>query len=403
MAQGWRVGSLFGIPLWIDPSWFVIVALVTISYVGTYSSAVTTPAVAWSAALATALLLFLSVLLHELGHSLAARFQGIRVERITLFLFGGIAQIARESNTPAQAFQVAIAGPLTSLGLFLLLSGISALSLGPTGVEMTSSLARINLILALFNLLPGLPLDGGQVLKALIWQVSGDRGIGTHWAARAGMLLGWAAMLGGAALWWQNPSEISGLWLVLLGWFGVRNADRYDRLTNLQDALNTLTVQAAVQRNFRVLDGNETVEAFAADWLRMAQVPQALFVSRNGRWSGLLDLEDLRLLPREVWGNRTLAELARPLAELPCLPISANLGSAILGLERSPLPFLVVLSPAGAVEGILDRADCVGLLAQQLGFPLLPGQLDQIRREGCYPDGLRLDLMVRESESPEAP
>ncbi len=398
MAQGWRVGQLFGIPLWIDPSWFLVLALVTVSYVGNYTQL--TPPLAWGAALATALLLFCSVLLHELGHSLAARLQGIRVESITLFLFGGIAQIARESNTPGQAFQVAIAGPLTSLSLFLLLTGATALPLQAPAATMAGSLAQINLILALFNLLPGLPLDGGQVLKSLIWQVSGDRWVGTHWAARAGILLGWGAMLGGAALWWVNPADVSGLWLVLLGWFGVRNADRYDRLTNLQEALTRLTVQSALQRHFRVLDGNGTVESFAADWLRMAEVPQALFVSRNGRWSGLLDLEDLRLLPREVWGNRTLAELARPLTDLPCLPLDASLGTAILALEQSPLPFLVILSPAGAVEGIVDRADCVQTLARELGFPLLPGQLDQIRREGRYPERLRLDLMVREAETP---
>ncbi|HEY9844579.1 MAG TPA: site-2 protease family protein, partial [Candidatus Caenarcaniphilales bacterium] len=234
MKQSLRVGSLFGFPLFVDPSWFVIVALVTfvegLAWHELYPHWGT--GLAWGAGLTMALLLFTSVLLHELGHSLVARSQGIKVNAITLFLFGGIASIEEESKTPGKAFQVAIAGPSVSLCLCLLLSlGAQFFSAGhPLGV-LSKSLAEVNLVLALFNLIPGLPLDGGQILKAAVWKATGDPFKGVHWAAKAGQVLGWLAItFGVASVLWLNSAN--GLWVALLGWFGLRNASTYDRFAN---------------------------------------------------------------------------------------------------------------------------------------------------------------------------
>jgi Zn-dependent protease len=167
MQTGWRIGSLFGIPLFLDPLWFVILAFVTFSFGLAYLQWGTV--LAGSAGLLMALLLFSSVLLHELGHSLVARSQGIKVNSITLFLFGGIASIEQESKTPGQAFQVAIAGPAVSITLFVLLTLLAHLLPASSLVSiMVGELGKINLVLALFNLIPGLPLDGGQVLKAAV-------------------------------------------------------------------------------------------------------------------------------------------------------------------------------------------------------------------------------------------
>src|SRR6478672_8497165 len=171
MQAGWRVGSLFKIPLYIDPSWLYILALFTflngIDLQRGYPQE--SSIVIWASGLLMTLLLFASVLLHELGHSLVARAQGIKVNSITLFLFGGVASIDSESKTPGQAFQVAIAGPLVSFALFLIL-GLGSQVLPPKSLLaiVTERVALINLVLGLFNLIPGLPLDGGQVLKAAI-------------------------------------------------------------------------------------------------------------------------------------------------------------------------------------------------------------------------------------------
>ena len=216
MQTNWQIGSLFGIPLFLDPLWFVILGLTTLNFGLAYQQ---WGAIAgWSAGLMMALLLFASVLLHELGHSLVAQSQGIKVNSITLFLFGGVAAIEEESKTPGQAFQVAIAGPAVSVILFFLLRlGSSLIPDSNPLNEMTGDLSRINLVVALFNLIPGLPLDGGQVLKAALWKVTGDRFLAVHWAAKAGQILGYCAIALGFAIDFFTREFITGLWMVLIG------------------------------------------------------------------------------------------------------------------------------------------------------------------------------------------
>ena len=188
-----RVGNLFGIPFYVNPSWFLVLGLVTFSYgSGLAAQFPELPvAMSWFLGLLTALLLFGSVLAHELGHSFVALRQGIGVKSITLFLFGGVAHLERESKTPAGAFWVAIAGPLVSL----------AIAMGTTIVSVTTPvsgsfaailgvLASVNLALAFFNLIPGLPLDGGNILKAIVWKLTGNPYRGIEFAGRVGQAFG---------------------------------------------------------------------------------------------------------------------------------------------------------------------------------------------------------------------
>ena len=204
METNWHIGSLFGIPFYINSSWVYILIFVTFIDAGEVeASGLTGDNIlgSWLIGFLMALLLFISVLLHELGHSLVAKSQGIKVNSITLFLFGGIAALERESNTPSQALQVAIAGPVVSIILFGLFSGLNNLSNQNNIISfITIDIARINLVLAIFNLIPGLPLDGGQVLKAIVWQISGDRFTGVLWAAASGKLLGWMGIFSGLFL-----------------------------------------------------------------------------------------------------------------------------------------------------------------------------------------------------------
>jgi Zn-dependent protease len=268
MKSGWKVGSIFGIPLYLDPSWFFIVAFFTYLYGSAWRS---TPwgatGTAWIAGLMMALSLFASVLLHELGHSLVARSQGIPVNSITLFLFGGIASIDQESKTPLQAFQVAIAGPAVSFLIFLSLSLLGfALPLAAPVEAVVTQLAGLNFILALFNMIPGLPLDGGQVLKAAIWKATGSRIKGVRWAAKIGQTLGWFALITGIAACF-TPIGPRFLWIALLGWFGIRNASAYSSISDLQEALLRLKAEAAMSREFRVVDAHMTLRQFADKYL----------------------------------------------------------------------------------------------------------------------------------------
>ncbi|QYO62000.1 site-2 protease family protein [Leptolyngbya sp. 7M] len=244
-----RIGSLFGIPFYVNFSWFLILALITWNYGQQLGAAF--PYLgggAWLLGLVTALLLFASVLAHELGHSLVALRQGIPVNSITLFIFGGLASLGEESKTPVEAFWVAIAGPLVSLVLFGLLTVINtSVSLSAPLAAVVGSLALINLVLALFNLLPGLPLDGGNVLKALVWKITGKPYKGIAFASRAGQFLGWVGIsLGLLNL--LGISNVGSIWTLLIGWFLLQNAGRYAQAASVQEQLSGLTAADAVLR-----------------------------------------------------------------------------------------------------------------------------------------------------------
>ncbi|MCX7596854.1 MAG: site-2 protease family protein, partial [Fischerella sp.] len=384
MQTNWRIGSLFGIPLFLDPLWFVILGLATLNFGVAYQELGT--ALAWSAGVIMALLLFASVLLHELGHSLVARSQGIKVNSITLFLFGGIAAIEEESKTPGKAFQVAIAGPAVSIALFLLLRlGSHVLPHTNPLRVMVGDLARINLVLALFNLIPGLPLDGGQVLKAALWKATGDRFQAVRWAAKAGQILGYGAIALGLLVDYLTGELVTGLWIALLGWFGIRNATSYDRVTILQETLLKLKASDAMTRDFRIVDANQTLRSFADLYLLETTPSQVYFAESDGRYRGMVSIDDLRIVERSDWETRTLESIVHPLTEIPSVEESTNIAEVINKLENEKLSRVTVLSPAGAVAGVIDRGDIVRAIAQNLGLRITEAEIKRIKEEGSYP------------------
>ncbi|NWF59231.1 MAG: site-2 protease family protein [Fischerella sp.] len=394
MQTNWRIGSLFGIPLFLDPLWFVILGLATLNFGVAYQELGT--ALAWSAGIVMALLLFASVLLHELGHSLVARSQGIKVNSITLFLFGGIAAIEEESKTPGKAFQVAIAGPAVSIALFFLLRlGSNVLPHTNPLRIMVGDLARINLVLALFNLIPGLPLDGGQVLKAALWKATGDRFQAVRWAAKAGQILGYSAIALGLLVDYLTGELVTGLWIALLGWFGIRNATSYDRVTILQETLLKLKASDAMTRDFRIVDANQILRSFADLYLLETTPSQVYFAESDGRYRGMVSIDDLRTVERSDWETRTLESIVHPLTEIPSVEESTNIAEVINKLENEKLSRVTVLSPAGAVAGVIDRGDIVRAIAQNLGLRITEAEIKRIKEEGSYPQGLQLQAIAK--------
>lgn len=397
MQSGWRVGSLFGIPLFVDNSWFLILTLITVAYGGAWQEEFGSQfgALTWVAGFGMAMLLFGSVLLHELGHSLVAKAQGIQVNSITLFMFGGIASIAQESKTPGGAFQVAIAGPAVSLGLFLGLTALlTVIQPSTLGQQVLGQVAYINLVLCLFNLIPGLPLDGGQVLKAAIWKVTGDRFKGVRWAARAGQLLGIVAIAIGLTTFLQTQ-DFGGLWIAFIGWFCLRNAANYNRVTSLQEALAELSSSDAMTREFRVVDANLTLREFADDYLLDDQRQTVYFAASDGRYRGLVSIEDVRQVERSQWEHQTLRDIARSLLDIPSIREDTPLTVAIDRLEADNLRRLTVLTPADAVAGILDRGDIVRALAKKLNIQISEELIQRIKDDGVYPPGLQLAALSK--------
>ncbi|MEZ2239385.1 site-2 protease family protein [Microcoleus sp.] len=396
MQTGWRVGSLFGIPLFLDYSWFIILALATRAYASSYS--VWGPALAWSAGLAVALMLFGSVLLHELGHSLAAMSQGIKVNSITLFLFGGVASIDSESKTPGQAFQVAIAGPLVSFGLFLIL-GLGSQVLPRTNLLaiVTERVAEINLVLGLFNLIPGLPLDGGQVLKAAIWQITGSRFTGVRWAAKIGQVLGWLAVAFGLTVCFL-AREYGGLWIALIGGFAIRNAKAYSRFVALQEALVKTKAAEVMSHEFRVVDANSTLREFADRYLLEVNPLPFYVAAANGRDLGLVSIDDIRFTERTQWQIQTLHNILKPLEKTPTVSEKASLAEVISTMEFRQLARIIVLSPIGSVVGTIDRGDVMKVLAKHLKPSISEAEIKRCKAENSYPQGLQLSAIAKTAQ-----
>ncbi len=400
-----RVGSLFKIPLFLDPSWFLIVIWITVTDGLQWQSRWGAP-VAYGAGLAMALLLFGSVLLHELGHSLVAQRQGIKVNSITLFLFGGMAAIDDEPKTPGKMFQVAVAGPLMSLALFALFGGIALVAPLPNAIGgevaalLLTRVASVNLSLALFNLIPGLPLDGGQMLKALIWKRSGNYLKGSQVAAKSGKVLGWGIIsLGAADLFGLSQvlglPSIGGFWAILIGSFMLQNAERYGQLANLQEGLVSLKASDAMTRDFRVLDANQTLRSFAEAYVLATTHPVAYFASSDGRYRGLVEMDRLQTIERSQWDTKTLLDIVQPLTDIPTIKEDTGMVDLIRLMDEKSLSKMTVLTPAGAVAGVIDRGDILRAVGKQLGLPVSDEAVRQVKEAGEFPAGFQLGAIAQ--------
>ncbi|WP_398325267.1 site-2 protease family protein [Vulcanococcus sp.] len=404
MGEGWQLLKIRGIPLRIHPSWFVILGLATVAFQQQYSQQLSGSGSSlelWGLGLLTAVLLFVSVLLHELGHSLVALQQGVQVRSITLFLLGGVASVERECPTALGSLMVAAAGPLVSLILAALLlgAGHSAAHASPLLGAMVNELGGLNLVLALFNLLPGLPLDGGLILKALVWQFSGSQRKGTQVATATGRFLSLAAIGLGVVLLLRGAS-VGGLWLMLLGWFGLGAARSQSQLLALQGVLRQLKVKDAAQRRFRVLEADSTLKQLSrlrlgdgnglADWL---------LVTRQGRWQGFITDAPLQQLPVQRWQDERVGDHLQPLEELPQISAEAPLWQAVLQLDQPDTPRLLVMGPAGLPSGTLERPELAERVLETLGVRLPQAILEAARRQGVYPLGMGLAPVARSIEA----
>jgi Zn-dependent protease len=284
MRGSLTLGKIFGIPIKLHTSWFLVAALVTWSLAGSYFPqeypgwATTTY---WAVGAVTAVLFFTSVLLHELGHSVVALREKVPVRNITLFIFGGVAQIGSEPPTAGAEFRIAIMGPLTSLAL----AGLSGLlSLGTAGVAPLAAsaayLARINLMLAAFNLIPGFPLDGGRVLRAVLWGLGGSLRTATWWASRVGRGVAYLFIL-------------LGVGQMFLGGF-----------------LNGLWIQQCV-----AVPSDLQLDRLVADHV-LGEGHRCFFVADNGNVKGLITLNHIRAVPRDRREQLTVGQVMAPVDAL---------------------------------------------------------------------------------------
>lgn len=388
MNRGLRVGRIFGINIHIDASWILIFLLVTWSLAsGLFPSwrPEWGTGLNWAVALAASLLFFCSILLHELSHSVVAKARGLPVRRITLFLFGGMSNIEREPPTPKTEFLMAVVGPLTSILLgiiFLTLATVGVTSpermmenprqliseLGPVATLLLW-LGPVNIFLGIFNLLPGFPLDGGRILRAILWKATGSLQRATRWAAGVGRVTGWLFILIGIAMVFGvrvpifGTGLVSGLWLVFIGWFLSDAAVTSYQQTIIRDLLEDVPVYRLMRADVPTVSPTLPISALVYDYV-MGTDEHAFPVVENDQMIGLVCLEDIRRVPRDQWERVTVGDIMTRAGQLDVVAAREDASDALEKLTRRDVRQIPVVDN-GRLVGLLRRRDILRWLNVQ--------------------------------------
>ncbi|HEX5642253.1 MAG TPA: site-2 protease family protein [Thermoleophilia bacterium] len=356
--NGIRVGRIFGIEVAIHPSWFIVLAFFAFSLAtGFFPRAYPgwSPETTWAIAVLATLLLFASVLAHEFGHSLVARSQGIPVRNITLFILGGVAQLTREPDSPGREAWMAIAGPLVSVAIGVATLGAAFALPGPEQlVALLTYLGITNLALVAFNLLPGFPLDGGRVLRALLWRITRDRVRATTWAAAAGQVFAWGFIALGVAQ--ILFSGLGGIWLILVGWMLIQAARATARQTLIEERL--AGVPAA---RLMTTPGSWVSPYMTLDWVARDRLgdwdTRCLPVAAedpDAEYGGLMCSRDLRRAARERYDRDRVRDVMTPAPEMPAVAPDTGAVEVLRLLRERESDRAVVVDPGGRLLGFID-------------------------------------------------
>ncbi len=357
------LGRILGIPIGLDYSWFLIFGLITWTLaVGYFPAEFRDWPVAeyWVVGAATACLFFASVLLHELGHSVVALGYKVPVRSITLFIFGGIAQIVGEPPNAIAEFWIAIAGPAVSFALASLFSLLqSPLAAAAPLLALAKYLAYINGVLAIFNLTPGFPLDGGRVLRAIVWGVTHNLRRATAVAANVGRFIGFLFIFSGV---WQmfGGNFINGLWIAFIGWFLENAALAQLQQQMLQGLLAGHTVSDAMGRNYTTIRADDDLQGLV-DHHILGGGRRSFVVKQGEAVAGLLTLHRVKQVPQAEWATTKVAQVMIPLERVKCIRADAALWAGLEEMDRDGVNQLPVMQD-GALVGMLTREDLVSFL-----------------------------------------
>jgi Zn-dependent protease/CBS domain-containing protein len=358
-GTSWRLGRIAGIEVRVDSSWVVIALLITYSmylrvsqvYPGTSTGA------AVAVAVLGAVLFFGLVLAHELAHALVSQARGIRVQDITLFLFGGATRARVESRGPGDEFVIAAVGPLTSLLLAGLFGVVTALGRDTLPGPLAGTLGYLgwtNLLLAVFNLVPGFPLDGGRLLRSTIWKATGNFSRATRIASLSGQAVGWLLVALGVA--YLLAGNLAGaIWFAFIGWFLVQAArSSYEEL-QLRQMLRGAEAEDVMARNLLRIPPELSLQDAVDDYF-MRYDHGAFPVEQDGRTVGLLTLRGIRRVPRSQWPTRRVREVMAPLGGQVVVAPEARMDGVLGQLEDGEANRVLVVQD-GEVVGIITPTD----------------------------------------------
>ncbi len=372
MPGSLRIGKIAGIDIYIHVSWIIILVLLTVSLATGWFPQLYpgwSTATYWVIGFISSLLLFVSVLLHELAHSLVARRRGLPVKNITLFIFGGVSNIEQEPKSPGIEFQMAVVGPLTSL-LIGIVCFLLQLPLRGTNSPLEGVLfylAVTNLLLGVFNLIPGFPLDGGRVLRSIVWKITGSMRQATRAASITGQVIAYLFILLGVWLFFTG-NILNGIWLGFIGWF----------LLSAAQSANSQVMLASVFRGVTVGEVMNPTPTTVPDNISLQHLVDAYFLPGGLRYAlvmqadhlvGLITLSDIRHIPREQWEQVLVSYAMIPVERLHVVSPQQSLSEVLplmAGHDVNQLPVV----QNGALVGIVSRDAIVHYLEVRRGLGL---------------------------------
>jgi len=357
-----KLGRIWGIELGLHFSWIVIALLITFSLADQFRH--TNPewgeGVIWAAAIITGLLFFAAIFAHELSHAFVAKLRGLPIHKITLFFLGGVAQIEREASDPKTEFWMGIAGPIMSVIVGLACLGL-ALAAGWTAGTIPATpviavlvwLGYINVMLAAFNMIPGFPLDGGRVLRAIIWWINGNENRSTRIAARVGQVVAVLFIAWGISRFFTGAG-LNGLWLAFIGWFLMQAASASYMQVQAASVLHDVRVADVMSRDECIpVDGDADLQTFVHQYL-LRTGRRCFVVLDDGRMAGLITPHDIKEVAPELWRSTRVHDVMRPVDRVHAVTPETPVFEALEMMGREDVNQLPVLSN-GRLEGMLSR------------------------------------------------
>jgi Zn-dependent protease len=368
MGNAFNLGRLFGIQFRIHYSWFIIFILVTVSFswqVFPVDYPGWAPALYWIMGMTTSLLFFASVVAHELAHSLVGRVNGIPIKSITLFIFGGVAQMTREATKPRAELLMALAGPVCSLvigGLFALLWLVTR-DVAPPVAAMALSLAIVNAALAIFNLIPGFPLDGGRIFRSVLWSVTGNYGSSTRVASRVGQGVGLIFIVGGVVIIFLRPLDLSwvnGLWVAFIGGFLLNVASVSYRQVQLREKLHGFTVSQAMTSVCPAVSPAITVGQLVQEYV-FAGGQRCFLVVDGGELRGVVTLDNIKAVSQQDRDVIKAGEVMTPVDRLKVARPEQDALGVLEQMNAAGVEQMLVVGE-GRVIGLVTRDSLMALL-----------------------------------------
>lgn len=364
-----KIFEVFGIEVRLDYSWFIIFALLTYVFGVSYFPLVL-PGISGGLVavitIVTVILFFSSVLIHEMCHSVVAKKKGIPVEKITLFMFGGVAEIEKEPDNPSSEFIIAIAGPASSFILAGIFGIIWYFSRGFALVmEPAKYLTFINLMLGMFNILPGYPLDGGRILRSIVWKVTGNLKRATFIASTVGRVLGFMIITFGIVLIFFGDF-INGMWLAFIGWFLQSSAQASYTQLVLETSIKGIKVRDIMNKDIVDVTRDTTLQDLVDDYFmkyRFGRFP-VIENLKTKKLMGIISIHDVKSIPREEWPNTYVGSIVKKVTEEEKVDGAIEMSEAIKRMTKNNLSHLVVMF-GDRLEGIITKSDIMNFLKVQ--------------------------------------